>query len=208
VIDDYDCPILRSLFALKIEWCVVTLNVTFVLPIWREILLLLGYISSSRATLLSTLQEKSVVLVPGGAKEALYTHPGTLKLVLKKRMGFIKLALKAKVPLVPCICFGENEIFDTVPFAAISNKDAMPLWEKLLWRLQQSLKKVLHFTVPIVTNPLPNPIQVTVVDREPLELDYCRSVEENNALYLQHLSALYEQNKTKYGYDDVKLEFV
>jgi hypothetical protein len=182
----------------------VTLNASFLAPIFREWVLLQGFISANRKTLLKTLQEQSVVLVPGGAKEALYAHPGTLKLVLKDRMGFIKLAMDSNVSVIPCIGFGENEIFDTLSMAAeLDHKD-----EKLLWRIQHTVKDFLSFSTPILKHPIPYRTQVTVVVGEPLKLHESKSVEENHALYLQHLSNVYERNKSKYGYDKVKLEFI
>lgn len=53
-----------------------------------------------------------VVLVLGGAQEALYARPGNYRLVLKNRKGFVKLAIQTGSPLVPVFSFGEIDIFD------------------------------------------------------------------------------------------------
>lgn len=78
-------------------------------------MLAVGFISANKATLKSTLESgKSIVLVAGGAAEALKAEPDTMKLYLQKRKGFVRLALETSKPLIPCIGFGENEIFHTL----------------------------------------------------------------------------------------------
>lgn len=162
-----------------------------------------GFVSANRDTLLDTLTKESIILVPGGAAEALHSHPGVLKIHIQNRKGFIRLALDAKVPILPCIGFGENEIFDTV---YVNHGEAF--WEQCLWFLQQRLMKLLSFSMPIWTSVIPNKTKITVVVGSPIQFDENKSVDECHAMYLQHLSELYEKNKSKYGYDKVSLEFV
>lgn len=57
---------------------------------------------------------KAVVLVVGGAEEALDAHPGYHILTLKSRKGFIREALKSGASLVPAYSFGENDVFEQV----------------------------------------------------------------------------------------------
>lgn len=54
----------------------------------------------------------AVVIVVGGAQEALYMRPGVYRIVLKKRKGFVKLALRNGASLVPMFSFGELDLFD------------------------------------------------------------------------------------------------
>lgn len=54
----------------------------------------------------------AVVLVLGGAQEALYARPGNYRLVLNKRKGFVKIAIQTGASLVPVFSFGEIDIFD------------------------------------------------------------------------------------------------
>lgn len=54
----------------------------------------------------------AVVIVVGGAQEALYMRPDEYKIVLKKRKGFVKLALKNGASLVPIFSFGELDLYD------------------------------------------------------------------------------------------------
>ena len=61
---------------------------------------------------------KAILIVPGGAREALEAKEGTMQLTLNKRKGFVKVALTHGASLVPVLGFGENDIFQQV-----DNKD-------------------------------------------------------------------------------------
>lgn len=54
----------------------------------------------------------AVVLVVGGAQEALNARPGCYKIFIKKRKGFIKIALETGASIVPVMSFGEVDAFD------------------------------------------------------------------------------------------------
>lgn len=81
----------------------------------------------------------SIAIVVGGAQESLAAKPGTLDLTLKKRLGFIKLALVNGADLVPTLAFGENDLYELYGSTRVSRT----------YQVQQFLKKVLGFTVPI-----------------------------------------------------------
>lgn len=51
----------------------------------------------------------------GGANESLLAHPGSCDLVLKRRQGFVRIALLSGASLVPCLAFGENNLYWTAP---------------------------------------------------------------------------------------------
>ena len=77
----------------------ITLNIQFRIPIFRELLMAMGICSASKESLNHILTQMgpghSCVVVVGGAAEALEARPGNFKLVLKNRKGFVKLALKS-----------------------------------------------------------------------------------------------------------------
>ncbi|CAG2118568.1 unnamed protein product, partial [Medioppia subpectinata] len=75
----------------------LTLEGQFWFPINRELFIMSG-------------KGHALVLMVGGAIEALDAVPNTLRLTLNKRKGFIKLALRNGASLVPVISFGENEL--------------------------------------------------------------------------------------------------
>ncbi|VDP23981.1 unnamed protein product, partial [Soboliphyme baturini] len=54
---------------------------------------------------------QAVVIVIGGAIEALNAHPGSHTVVLSNRHGFVRAALVYGADLVPVFCFGENDVY-------------------------------------------------------------------------------------------------
>lgn len=108
----------------------------FCIPGLREIFLGGGMTDASRYVAHRHLNAgHSVVLVPGGAHEALYA--GTHRLVLRRRKGFIQLALEHGASLVPMYCFGESEIF--------TQSRNVPLF---LRRIQFATQKFFGIPVP------------------------------------------------------------
>jgi Diacylglycerol acyltransferase len=66
----------------------LTLASNFNMPIYREILLLLGVCSVSRKSCSNILKGgpgQAITIVVGGAAESLAAHPGTADLTLRKR---------------------------------------------------------------------------------------------------------------------------
>ncbi|ODN02124.1 2-acylglycerol O-acyltransferase 1 [Orchesella cincta] len=100
------------------EFNILTFSVSFIFPVLREVILLLGLCSASRRSMNHVLGTpgggKIGILIPGGAPEALDFNPGTYILQLKKRKGFVKVALQNGSPLVPVFSFGETEVYSQV----------------------------------------------------------------------------------------------
>ncbi|KAJ2559145.1 2-acylglycerol O-acyltransferase 2 [Coemansia sp. RSA 1933] len=108
-------------------------------PLFREYLLSIGVISSSRNSIRQCLARgdgHSVGIIIGGAKESLYTNRGNRKLILKNRKGFVREAIMAGAPLVPVFVFGENDIFQQLD-------------HPLLARLQRWLQHRMKFAIPV-----------------------------------------------------------
>ena len=82
----------------------VTLNIQFRIPFFREWLMFMGICPASKECLVHILTNMgpghSCVVVVGGAAEALEARPGNFKLVLKNRKGFVKVALKSGYVLI------------------------------------------------------------------------------------------------------------
>jgi|UPI0005819D50 hypothetical protein len=187
----------------------VTLNASFYAPIFREWMICLGIISANKKTLKRKLSQKeSIVLVPGGAAEALHAHRSNFKLQILSRKGFVRLALETRAKPIPCLGFGENEAFDTL-YVADEEKGS---W---LWQAQLQLEKILSFSTPFITWPVPNRHPIHVVIGKPLVfpemkkgLRYEEYVDQCHDSYLEALRELYSDNKAKYGYQDMPLQFV
>jgi len=99
-----------------LDFRLCTLPVNFKVPFIREVVTALGIIDSSRKAIAHQLRKDGavVVIVVGGAREALEAHPGSSRVHLVTRKGFVREALLAGASLVPCYAFGENEVYDTL----------------------------------------------------------------------------------------------
>ncbi|CAD6198925.1 unnamed protein product [Caenorhabditis auriculariae] len=105
---------------IKFNICTLKMNFHFLQALRREILLAMGFIDCSKESIEYVLdgcgeKGRAVILVPGGAEEALQAHPGKHELTLKKRKGFAREALITGAHLVPVYSFGENDVFRQVP---------------------------------------------------------------------------------------------
>jgi 2-acylglycerol O-acyltransferase 2 len=80
----------------------LTLAMNFVLPVWRDYLLGLGMVDCSRASIRNAFARGlSLMVVPGGAREALYARPSDkVTLLIQRRKGFVKCALEGGAHLV------------------------------------------------------------------------------------------------------------
>ena len=111
----------------------------FKVPFFREWLLAHGGGSCDKRTCERLLQQdRSVMLVVGGARESLEAHPNTMVLTILNRKGFVRLALQQGAALVPVLSFGENELF-----RMLSNPDGG--WIR---RLQEKLLRFAGCTLP------------------------------------------------------------
>lgn len=189
-----------------------THNASFFFPVVREVFLALGVCASSSESLDWLLSGKEgygnfVAIFPGGARECLLAEPRTFKLVLKNRMGFVRKALEHGADLIPCVSFGDNEVYHKRYFAEGSK----------MRRIQDFLNRK---TIPLLLcsgdgflSILPRRIPLNLVIGAPIIVDKIASptivqVKELHAKYVQELVALYENNKSKFGYDDVPLELL
>lgn len=176
----------------QLERAGVILNESFYAPLIREWGLRLGYIGPNMQTLHQALEVQSIVLVPGGAAEALHARPGVMQLYLRNRKGFVRLALETKCPLVPCFGFGENEIYDTT--------ESRPL--------QRQLCKKMRFSIPLLKHVIPRRAKVTVVVGEPVDFGDETNVEKCHTKYLRHLKDFYYKERSKYGYEGIELKII
>jgi 2-acylglycerol O-acyltransferase 2 len=182
-------------------------------------MLSLGFCSANKNTMKLRLETESIVLIPGGAAEALHAHRGILKLYLKNRKGFVRLALETNTKLIPVIGFGENDIFDTLysypgsagaPSGSIKPASSSPSpveHANLIWKLQQRFMRTMSFSLPILTSIIPKRTSLHVVVGAPVKFS-STNVDECHAVYLENLRKLYDDNKAKYGHEHVELEIM
>jgi len=174
---------------------ICTLNVNMKFPFLREVLGRLGFIAASKESITAALRPgNAVVVVVGGAAEALDTKSGEYVLTLVRRSGFFRLALQSGADLVPSFGFGENDIFDTLAQG-----------DSLLGRAQKKLYKLLSFSMPIFFGRgvftynmglLPYRRPLTVVVGEPIRVEKKEDpdkedIEKLRAAYIEALRRLY-----------------
>ncbi|EDQ89521.1 uncharacterized protein MONBRDRAFT_32328 [Monosiga brevicollis MX1] len=118
-----------------VEPAPVTSSILHHVPLMRDFLQVVGGGDVSKRGIAVTLQrEKSVILVPGGQQEMIYTSSTReVVTICSKHKGFVRLAYQLAAAseeplhLVPMFNFGENKILDNVP-APISWQQASVRW--------------------------------------------------------------------------------
>jgi len=202
-----------------IERVCCTLGATFLTPFYREWMLACGVVAVDRGTIVRHLsrgggERGSVVLVPGGAAEAMHAHPGVFRLVLKRRRGFVRVALQTGCSLVPTLVFGENEL---VPTLYVADGGGTTRLRRALLRWQTLAKDRLGFVAPFALVPFPRRARLTTVTGPPLHTDGApltggvpseETVELFHARYCRELRKVYDEHKGRYGIEGVELEFV
>jgi hypothetical protein len=183
----------------------VTLNVAFYIPFYRHWMLWLGCCSANKETLKGRLaQGESLVLIPGGAAEALYAHPQSFCLALSQRMGFLKLAQETNAKVIPVLGFGENDLFETMYYPRDTTEKAW--YQSIVWKIQRFLYKHLTFSTPVWFHFFPkNKVPLTVVVGAPVDFPHGATVAECHSLYLKAIEKLYQDHQNQYGYKNVPL---
>ncbi|KAL6729329.1 diacylglycerol acyltransferase [Ancylostoma duodenale] len=196
------------------KFLVCTLASNFNVMVRRELLLLGGFIDCSKESIRNALsgkeKGKAVVIVVGGAEEALDAHPRTHKLKLLSRKGFVKEALRAGASLVPVYSFGENEIFEQ-----LENPKGSPIR-----RFQTWWKELTGVSMPffygrglLQTNFgfLPHNRPIDTVVGAPIAVPKVaeptnEEVERVHKEYCDALTQLFDEHKTRFGVSkDTKL---
>eukprot|EP01116_Phalansterium_solitarium_P011034 TRINITY_DN26644_c0_g1_i1.p1 TRINITY_DN26644_c0_g1~~TRINITY_DN26644_c0_g1_i1.p1 ORF type:complete len:348 (-),score=79.07 TRINITY_DN26644_c0_g1_i1:54-1097(-) len=195
-----DASGVRSLLK-GIDYRVVTLPINFNVPFFRDFVLSLGAIASSRRSIMSALSaKKSVIIVVGGAAEALMAYPGNESLVLGKRKGFVRLALETGSHLVPMYSFGENDLYDQV----------LKPHGSLVRRLQDWAKRKTGISFPLFHGRgiwnydfgiLPHRRKILTIVGRPIKVPKIENpsedvVDQYHQRYIDELTDLFESHKS------------
>ncbi|KAG5475394.1 hypothetical protein LSCM1_03507 [Leishmania martiniquensis] len=180
-------------------------SVVFNLPLLRDFNLRLGALSVSRRSVEASLARgNSVLIVTGGQAEMLHTEVSARRLTLiTQHTGFVRLAIASRVPLVPLLCFGENNVLGLLQFP----------------RMQRVSLKLLGFPVPMIPFgrfglPVPFRTPLTLVVGPPLTIP--KDADENNPddvrrvseAYFQSLKELFYRHRAEAGYAGMELVLV
>ncbi len=81
-------------------------------PALREIGIAGGLVNADMENLKGTLRQgTSLCIIPGGIREMKETKANSMRLIDGRR-GFMRLAATTGLPIIPIICYGENEMFE------------------------------------------------------------------------------------------------
>lgn len=134
--------------------------------------------------------DRSLILVPGGYEEAVFTQSGFERLFLNTRLGFVKYAMRYGYTLTPVYAYGENDLYTTVSVAS-GVRD---------WFAKYKIPIVLfygHSGMPL----MPKKIPLKIVVGEPVYVNRVEdpalgSLRDAHARYVEELMQLY------YRYND------
>jgi len=191
-----------------IELHLLTLSINFKIPFYREYIMGLGICDVRRESCDNILQSghgQSIMIVVGGAAEALDSKPGSYVLTLANRKGFVKVAMANGAELVPVISFGETDIWDQVP-----NPPGSKLRE---W--QTYLQRVFGFSMPLIQGRgifnyswglMPHRRPITSIVGQPIKVPHIpnpteEQVSEYHKIYCDGLRKLFMQHRDKYSPD-------
>mmetsp|Transcript_410 Transcript_410/g.773 ORF Transcript_410/g.773 Transcript_410/m.773 type:complete len:421 (-) Transcript_410:96-1358(-) len=188
--------------------CPATLEANFFIPFWREIILRLGVISVGAKALKYVLNKgpgNAVLVVPGGAAEALDAHPGTHSLTLNRRSGFFRIALQHGACLVPIYSFGENDLYEQVP-----NEEG-----SAIRNMQNVMLKYLGFATPFFSgagssgaavpmNPIPSRVPIITIVGDPIKCPVIENptredIDKVRVLYVEKLKEIFKQFADQYA---------
>uniref|UniRef100_A0A8R1IA99 Acyltransferase n=1 Tax=Caenorhabditis japonica TaxID=281687 RepID=A0A8R1IA99_CAEJA len=192
----------------NLKWNLCTLAINFKMAIRRELLLLSGLIDCSRESIEYVLDKsgekgRAVVLVIGGAEEALDAHPGYHVLTLASRKGFVREALLTGASLVPVYSFGENDVFEQMDNPVGSKLRNFQEWSKKIFGISYPIfhgRGFLQLTFGYL--PFRKPIDTVIGAPIPVQKVESPSKEQINELhqvYIQKLTELFDEHKTRFG---------
>ncbi|XP_040851889.1 diacylglycerol O-acyltransferase 2-like protein 6 [Ochotona curzoniae] len=193
-----------------------TLEGIFWIPIVRDYVMSMGLCPVSKSALNYLLTQKgsgnAVIIVVGGATEALLSQPRTPIIFLKERKGFVKLALKTGAYLVPSYTFGENELHNQTTFPEgtwirFFQKHFQNIGKRILGinfctfhgrGLTRGSWGFLPFNRP-VTTVVGEPLPIPRINRPNKE-----TVDKYHKLYISALHKLFDQHKVEYGFPETQ----
>jgi 1-acyl-sn-glycerol-3-phosphate acyltransferase len=136
----------------------------WVIPGLRRIAAAVGTVDGTPENADRLLSSDELVLVmPGGAREALKPRELRYRLLWGHRYGFVRAALRNEAPIVPIASLGPEEIFDLV---------GNP------WRRSRRLHLPFPLPRPAHLLPIPHRAPIQYVIGEPIPVDRCRGSDE------------------------------
>eukprot|EP00468_Gymnochlora_sp_CCMP2014_P014865 CAMPEP_0167770320 /NCGR_PEP_ID=MMETSP0110_2-20121227/17856_1 /TAXON_ID=629695 /ORGANISM="Gymnochlora sp., Strain CCMP2014" /LENGTH=287 /DNA_ID=CAMNT_0007659489 /DNA_START=194 /DNA_END=1057 /DNA_ORIENTATION=+ len=200
-----------------IDLTLMTLTLTFKVPFFREWVMAHGISSVGESTCNRILSDsnggRAIMIVVGGAAEALDARPECMDLTLKRRKGFVRVALRHGACLVPVISFGENEIFGSIPNERGS---AVRRWQTWIQK-KIGVAPVVFFGRGVFNyafGVLPYRRPITSIVGSPIQCPHVPDVKRGDpivdkwhAKYLDSIQKLFEEHKDDCGYGTSQMSF-
>ncbi|CDJ58582.1 dgat2l1-prov protein, putative, partial [Eimeria maxima] len=167
-----------------------TIAVNMRLPFWGHLLQALG--GPGRA----------VLLVVGGAREALLGRKGENNLVLKRRKGIFELALQTGSWLIPVFSLGENDMYDWIDDEGLICKSLKFISRKTMAYFGFSLPRTYGRGLFQIT--MPKRVKIVQVVGDPLPVPHIanptqKDIEELRQRYCEALQRVYDKARVAYG---------
>jgi hypothetical protein len=114
----------------------------FYTPALREVAISAGLLNADMENMKGVLnQGTSLCITPGGIREMYNTRHNVMRLV-DGRQGFMRLAKMTGLPLIPIMCYGENEMFERPRHDTV-----MPTTESIVKWFREPLKRPVRIYI-------------------------------------------------------------
>ncbi|KAJ3696558.1 hypothetical protein LUZ61_000263 [Rhynchospora tenuis] len=192
-----DCAGLMPLPKIKMLASSYLLCIPFQRQIWRW----MGLSPVSKKNFYSQLAAGySCIVVPGGMQEMLHMEHNSEVAFLKSRKGFVKIAMVTGSPLVPIFCFGQSYAFK---------------WWKpdssIFLKIYRATKFPTIFYWGLFGTPIPFKVPLHIVVGTPIKIKQnaqptIEEINEAHNKFVASMQELFEKNKSKFGYNELKLK--
>uniref|UniRef100_A0A0A9VW62 Diacylglycerol O-acyltransferase 2B n=1 Tax=Lygus hesperus TaxID=30085 RepID=A0A0A9VW62_LYGHE len=162
------------------------------MPLVRDFNLAMGGLIVSHPSIEASINRgNSVLIVTGGQAEMLHTKISDTDLtMITRHVGFIRMAIANRVPLVPLIALGENNVLGLLQFPSI----------------QSVALKIVGFPFPVLPYgrwflPLPYRAHVALLVGKPIDIpasarhDNPEDVQALSEKYFSELHALFDRRR-------------
>lgn len=140
----------------------------WVIPGLRRLAAAVGTVDGTQENADRLLSADELVLVmPGGAREALKPRELRYRLLWGHRYGFVRAALRNRAPIVPIASLGPDELFDLVGDP---------------WQRSRRLHLPFPLPRPAHLLPIPHRAPIRYVIGEPIPVDRCRGEDDEVAV--------------------------
>lgn len=180
---------------------VIAASSCFLVPGFRDLLVTSGVLDCSRFNVEKWLQKGySVFVVPGGAREGLYSNPDIDWLDLRRKLGFIRLAIQYNVAVVPAYTFNEVDYCAQIPYHDIARWPAVRF-------VRRKFQQIFGISLPLIYSislPLSRINGITTVVGEPIRFPHIEDptddqVHECLVMYIRKLQKLYDEYAPVYN---------